>query len=1037
MNKRDVSYCEDCLVVCGQDVYVYGGEIHYFRIPNELWLDRLLKAKRCFLNTIGAYVAWNWHEEKEGVFDFSGDHDLDRFLEICKELGLYVIVRPGPYICAEWDGGGFPAWIWTKKMAYRSTDPAFLGQISRWYDMICPIARRHLVTQGGSTILFQIENEYFWGNVPYLLRMAEIAKERGITVPIVHNVDRPLRGTNVIDSLDFYPSVWQIEGVQTGIDLLIEEQPGKPPIVMELEGGWFSVFGGSLPTARGSFPAEWTDILAKTCIAKGINGINFYMFHGGTNFGYWTAKGITTTYDCEAAVREWGELGERYWVVRLIGGFLKSFGNILVHCKPAEGLVESSNNNVDVFCREGERGSFIFVRNMGEDAGSVRLRTSLVEFGEIPVEGSIHLTPRSMLALPVNCYLRKPEATLAYSTSQVFLITEMKDRTVLVLYGSKGTQGELCLRLEEKPVVVGDIRHEWNSRHKVLRLNYVHPDTEKVFLVRLRAPLELIITNEERAARTWLPCFGDEEMPMVSNLYFLREWEVRDQSISLLAELEPQKRTEISIVVPRKVRDVMVNVRRIGFSHDKDTSILSFSLTTKESPNLVQNLNGTWKARAELLAKEVDYDHSQWQSWIPGMPLEALGYMKNGYSWYRCAFKAPQTMKNAVLSIPEIRDCGIVFVNGKFVGKGIGKISVDIGDTLKKDEENVLAICVESVGHCNIPCLTKDGNGILSPVYLSEEEKVELRDWKLRIASVEMKPGLPTSIDVSRMLMNNETPEEVLPITNDREWETLMISSPEELTKRFSAEADRLKILWLRAWVRIPKKHKGKSAVLSLKNMRPGTYKLYVNGAVRSFSSWTMSASGLAGTVDIDITESVKLGEPNLLALALYTMNALPTPLPRSFPELVIYGHRIEGDWKVTEGLHGEREKWFSPELDDSDWEEVQAFRLQKDLRSPFNGIIWYRKRFRLKGDPEYVAPLRLTLNEVKSKCLIYLNGHLVGRYADIGPQKDFYLPEPWLKQENVLASAVECFERDGMTGDIVVSPYYVREKAEIRIELG
>jgi hypothetical protein len=181
----------------------------------------------------------------------------------------------------------------------------------------------------------------------------------------------------------------------------------------------------------------------------------------------------------------------------------------------------------------------------------------------------------------------------------------------------------------------------------------------------------------------------------------------------------------------------------------------------------------------------------------------------------------------------------------------------------------------------------------------------------------------------------------------------------------------------------------------------------------------------------------VKLGEANLLVVALYTTRGLVLHVPESFPELIVYGHRINGEWRVIEGLHGEREKWFKTELDDSGWEEVRIPCSLKTLGLASKGIVWYRKRFCLENDCRYVAPLRLTLNEVRSRCLIFLNGRLIGRYADIGPQKDFYLPEPWLRDENTLALAVESFDEDGgITGEVVVLPYYMREKTQIKIDV-
>jgi len=287
------------------------GEIHYFRIPKDLWFDRLLKLKMAGFNCVNVYLAWNYHEVKPGVFDISGEKDFTHFLEIARNLGLYIIVRVGPYICSEWDNGGHPDWLIKRDFIPRSLDPSYFPYAERWLRFTLP-----LVIKEKNVVGIQLENEYFWGDVPYHMKLKEIAKSLNVNVTLYANANRFARNTDFIDTLDLYPDPWDLNRVIYSFNDMKQTQPFHNLKIMEYEGGWFSKITKPLPTERGSFPPNWTKMLFALAIAYGADLISFYMFHGGTNFspGRW----MTTTYDYEASVREWGELYERYYKLKLL-----------------------------------------------------------------------------------------------------------------------------------------------------------------------------------------------------------------------------------------------------------------------------------------------------------------------------------------------------------------------------------------------------------------------------------------------------------------------------------------------------------------------------------------------------------------------------------------------------------------------------------------------------------------------------------------------------------------------------------------------
>ena len=168
----------------GQPHQVISGAIHYFRIDPSLWRDRLLRLRALGLNTVETYVAWNLHERTRGQFDFTGPRDLAAFVTLAGELGLDVIVRPGPYICAEWDFGGLPAHLLTEPMDLRTSDPRYLAHVDRWLDAIVPVIAPLQATHGGPVVAVQVENEYgsFGSDKAYLEHVRAGLVARGIDV---------------------------------------------------------------------------------------------------------------------------------------------------------------------------------------------------------------------------------------------------------------------------------------------------------------------------------------------------------------------------------------------------------------------------------------------------------------------------------------------------------------------------------------------------------------------------------------------------------------------------------------------------------------------------------------------------------------------------------------------------------------------------------------------------------------------------------------------------------------------------------------
>ena len=390
-----IRYDAQCFTINGRDTLVYSGAFHYFRCPKPLWAARLQSMKSAGLSTLETYVAWNWHERTPpaNVDDTSklDMTDLHDFLDLAiHQFGFNVILRPGPYICAEWDGGGYPQWLRLKEPAgvkgmwYRGDDPTYLAWCKHWFDAVAKVAGPFQITQQPAgqpgIILWQIENEYSFdgahsGEVKLhqLQALAHDSRDAGIDVPLftcetedARFRQDPYLRANVIETHNSYPG-FDVKGFVSNIDSLRPYQPEKPLAMTELQGGWFSQVGGALSQARGYNAAQITQ-LTMLAWAHGYTSTNYYMMFGGTNFGDWAAANITTSYDYAAPLRECGGVDERYQAVSSMAHMIQQIGPKLVRAELEQSHVDGEPPaGVTAVVRKATDGSrFVFVFNSSQ-----------------------------------------------------------------------------------------------------------------------------------------------------------------------------------------------------------------------------------------------------------------------------------------------------------------------------------------------------------------------------------------------------------------------------------------------------------------------------------------------------------------------------------------------------------------------------------------------------------------------------------------------------------------------------------------------
>lgn len=388
IHPERVRYDGSCMTIEGKDIFIYSAAFHYFRCPEELWRDRFRQIKEAGFNTVETYVPWNWHERTMPLsvkdtthFDFS---DVKRWLKMAQEeFGLYTIVRPGPFICAEYSGGGYPRWLAKYRPEgvddfwLRSADYRHIRWSQHWFDAVCKALADEQITRkpvgGKGIILIQIENEYNHhgcDNKEDLLKaLYQSVRRSGMDIPIFTCLTNECRSSRdvelsqVFDSDNYYVGPSSAPDCAYRMANLKKAQPDAPGFVTELQGGWFSLVTGRLSDDHYS-DARHFKAVGLMSLLGGAGGINYYMFFGGTHFAGWGARGMTTSYDYNAAIRENGALGAKYFEAKAIGKFIQKFESQLVRSEGGPCALEGGSKTLFGGVRMAADGTrFVFLHN--------------------------------------------------------------------------------------------------------------------------------------------------------------------------------------------------------------------------------------------------------------------------------------------------------------------------------------------------------------------------------------------------------------------------------------------------------------------------------------------------------------------------------------------------------------------------------------------------------------------------------------------------------------------------------------------------
>lgn len=399
---------DESFLLNGEEFKIHSGELHYPRIPREYWRDRLQKARAMGLNTISTYIFWNLHEPLPNQFTFSGNLDVAEFVRIAQDVGLWVIIRPGPYVCSEWDLGGLPSWLLRDRdITLRSSDPRYLNPALRYLERLGKELAPLQIDSAGPIIMMQVENEYgsYANDKKYLTAVEQGLRRAGFVVPLFTS-DGPAPHLLEAGTLPGILPVVNFGGnPQQAFATLAAFRDDIPHMTGEYWCGWFTHWGDS--AWGGSNTAVQTEEL-RWMVENGAS-FNLYMFHGGTNFGWMAGANVgprygpdVTSYDYDAPLNEMGNPTAKYLSFRNVLKEHQPSGSVLPDVPWPVRAMEipdiTVEHSADLFASLGPALRLPQPRSMeelGQDYGYILYRTKLIG----PKEGALTVTEPHDFAL--------------------------------------------------------------------------------------------------------------------------------------------------------------------------------------------------------------------------------------------------------------------------------------------------------------------------------------------------------------------------------------------------------------------------------------------------------------------------------------------------------------------------------------------------------------------------------------------------------------------------------------------------------------
>ncbi|CAE6847859.1 hypothetical protein R69746_07215 [Paraburkholderia aspalathi] len=772
------------LKVDGKATPIWSGEFHPFRLPSpSLWLDVLQKIKANGFNAVSIYLDWGYSSAKAGTYDFTGIRDMDRLFDMAAQTGLYVIARPGPFINAETDAGGFPGWFLALSGKDRTSAPDYLAAAREWWSKINPIIARHQLTTGqGTVILYQIENEMSdTSQTDYMQDLHDWARSDGISVPIFHNdggrngrfvpanspIPDVVRGPVDLYAFDYYPKtsctdhagaswygLFSAGGAKGGATA----SPYTPGFIAEMEGGWFDKWGSS-----GIYPcmsqsgagSNFERLFYGTNIANRIAIHNIYMLFGGTNWGWLPCTSFYTSYDYGAAIDEGRQPRPKLATLKALGNFVQSVPEIM-HVDAGSAVTPSSQAIQILHGVDNTSGTNLYtVLHSPSDATSNDIFTFRIVTPDggftVPQQGTLRLNGIDSKLLLANYSFGQHH--LVYTTSDFDTQLSAAAGDIVLLYGRQAEEGETVLRFSSQPTVsvIGGpsdgVSQAWDPSRGQLRLNYQHNELTRILISGggSATPLMLLIADDNTAATFWRQSTSAGPI-LARGPSLLRTAAISGATLGMTGD--SVSTGSLEVWTPAAIKQLSWNGAAIASQSTASGSLLAQNaLSGPDAVSLPDLTTQPWRYMHESPEAQSAFDDSKWLSATltstnsttspPSgqsvLTADDYGF-HHGDVWYRGKFTSASNVSAITLNY-----CGSkagldqVWVDGHYLGQQVldgdsncGPFTVPV--TLVPGP-HVIATMVRNNGHNEDDGL-KEGRGLVS-VSLGSDSTTSIA-WKIQ-----------------------------------------------------------------------------------------------------------------------------------------------------------------------------------------------------------------------------------------------------------------------------------------------------------------
>lgn len=550
-------------IINGQRLFVFSGEFHYWRFPvPELWKDLLEKVKAAGFNAFSIYNHWGYHESSPGVLDFkTGAHDFTTILELAKELGMYMIVRPGPYVNAETNAGGFPLWLTTGAYGeLRTSDPLYTNAWKAYWSNISEIIKPYLITNGGNVVLYQIENELSgqWKDITkktpnpsvddYMQELEDVARASGIDIPLTHNAPNMFgyswsedfsnqTGNVDVVGLDSYPSCWSCNlsectstngeyvayQVADYVGYFEKQSPTQPNFMPEFQGGSYNPWGGPEGGCPSDVGANFANLFYRNLVYQRVTAISLYMLFGGTNWGWLAAPVVASSYDYSSPVSENRAIGSKYYETKLLTLFTRAAKDLAKTERLGNGTSYSSNAAITTaeLRNPDTTAAFYVVMHAYSPSGTLETFSLSVNTSE----GAISV-PQYGGSISINGHQAKiivtdfnfGTKTLLYSTAEVLTYAVIDKKEILVLWLPAGESGEFAIRGARSGNLASldgsantsSLNLKFHPGSNSLTVSYTQ--TAGMTIVDLDDGTRVVLLDRSAAYRFWVPTLSNDPM---------------------------------------------------------------------------------------------------------------------------------------------------------------------------------------------------------------------------------------------------------------------------------------------------------------------------------------------------------------------------------------------------------------------------------------------------------------------------------------------------------------------------------------------